>query len=85
MQQNAAAHQRLKAKGQVQFNEAAFNAGQALYSGVLDGQPFRSVVKSFQSRSWRDCCARWASLEIETQTQIAQLLPGCEAFSSPRQ
>lgn len=84
MQQNAAAHQCLKAEGQARFNEAAFNAGQALYSGLLDGQPFRSVVKSFQTRGWRDCCTRWASLEPETQTQIAQLMPGCSAFSSSR-
>lgn len=82
MQQNAAAYQRLKAEGQRRFNEAAFNAGQAFYSGVLDGQPFRSVVKSFQTRSWRDCCARWALLQPEVQAQVAQLMPGCDAFGT---
>lgn len=82
MQQNAAAHARLKQQGQRCFNERAFNAGEALYDGTLDGRPFRSVVKSFQSRSWRDCCGRWQSLAPELQAQIAELLPACSAFSS---
>lgn len=81
MQQNAAAHQRLKMQGQRRFNEAAFNAGEALYSGQLDGQAYRSVAKSFQARSWRDCRARWQALSEIQQHQLAELMPNGATFS----
>lgn len=75
MQQNAAAHLRLKSAGQRRFNERAFNAGEALYDGLLDGQPYRTVAKSFQARSWRDCCARWAALPLSAQASFLALAP----------
>lgn len=81
MQQNAAAHARLKAAGQRRFNEAAFDRGEALYDGVLEGQPYRSVAKSFQARSWRDCRARWQALPKTAQDRLAALMPSCEAFA----
>ena len=81
MQQNAAAHQRLKQQGQRRFNEPAFNAGEALYSGQLDGQPYRSVAKSFQARSWRDCRARWQQLSALDRDQISLLMPNSDALS----
>ena len=81
MQQNAAAHARFLEQGQRRFNEDAFNAGQALYDGVLDGTPYRSVAKSFQARSWRDCRARWQALAPSTREQLAALMPNSNAFN----
>ena len=43
-----------RAAGETRFNEAAFDAGRALYDGTLLGRPFRSVAKTFQVRVWRD-------------------------------
>lgn len=82
MRQNAAAHAALRAGGQRRFNEAAFDAGEALYDGQLDGQPFRSVAKSFQARSWRDCLARHAALPGAARTALQALLPPGTAFGS---
>ncbi|MDO9451671.1 MAG: glutathione S-transferase C-terminal domain-containing protein [Stagnimonas sp.] len=81
MQQNAAAHARFQQQGQRRFNEAAFNAGQALYDSVLDGVPYCSVAKSFQARSWRDCRTRWQQLPSSTRDQVAALMPGSDALS----
>lgn len=82
MQQNAVAHVRLKQRGQRRFNERAFNAGEALYDGTLDGQAYRSVAKSFQARSWRDCKARWMALPPTVQQQLATLMPDTSSFSA---
>lgn len=54
MQQQQRAYERYRAAGHKLFNEAAFDAGQALYEGELGGQPFRSVVKTFQVKTWRN-------------------------------
>lgn len=62
MQQNAAAVARYKRAGEKQFNERAFNRGQGLYDGELDGTPFRSVAKSFQAQTWRGVLETWAAL-----------------------
>ena len=78
MQQNAAAHQRFKSQGQRRFNEAAFNCGEALYDGMLDGQPFRSVAKSFQARSWQDQLRRWHALPRSAQAQLITLMPAAK-------
>lgn len=75
MQQNAAAHARCREQGQRRFNEAAFNTGQALYDGMLDGLPYRSVAKSFQARSWRDCRARWGALSPGDRLALTRLMP----------
>ena len=53
MQQQLRAYERLRAAGVTTFNEAAFDAGQALYDGELCGHSFRSVAKSFQIKTWR--------------------------------
>lgn len=82
MRQNAAAHARLKAEGRSLFNERAFDRGEAMYDGVLDGRPFRHVAKSFQARSWRDCMARWKTLSPEAKLAVGALMPGAEASFS---
>ncbi len=81
MQQNAAAHARFRQQGLRRFNEAAFNAGEALYDGLLDGTPYRNVAKSFQARSWRDCRARWQQLSPSTREQLTALMPNNSALS----
>lgn len=81
MQQNAAAHAQFQQQGQQRFNEAAFNAGEALYDGVLDGTPYRGVAKSFQARSWRDCLARWQQLAPSARDQLTALMPGSDMLS----
>ncbi len=62
MKQNQAAWQRHRDNGETLFNEAAFNAGRALYDGSLRGQPFRSVAKTFQVKVWQDLQEEWAKL-----------------------
>ncbi len=80
MQQNHAAHARYRDEGQRRFNERALDAGEALYDGVLDGQPYRSVAKSFQAQTWRRCVARWRELSPSAQRDLASLIPGSNAF-----
>jgi glutathione S-transferase len=75
MQQNHDAWQRHRAAGETRFNERAFNAGRALYDGTLLGRPFRSVVKTFQVRVWRDLRAEWDALGAGHRTRLEALLP----------
>lgn len=82
MRQNAAAHQRHRMAGQRRFNEAAFNAGAAIYDGELDGHPYRSVAKSFQARTWRESLARWSRLPVDAQAQLIALVPEFESLRS---
>jgi len=86
MAQNAAAYQRALEEGQSVFNEAAFDRGLALYDGELLGQPFRSVVKTFQVRVWRDLCRQWQALAVSEQAALAKLLPHTHYFdATPRE
>ena len=62
MRQNEAAYRRVASAGGTLFNERAFERGAACYDGELCGQPFRSVVKSFQLRPWRELRAAHAAL-----------------------
>jgi glutathione S-transferase len=75
MRSNAAAVAELRGRGRRRFNEAAFDRGEALYTGAIDGQPFVSVAKTFQARVWRDCCARWAALGEADRARLRDLLP----------
>lgn len=75
MAQNEAGYERARAAGETRFNEPAFNRGRALYDGVLLGRPFRSVVKTFQVRVWRDVRAAWAGLDAEARARVRQVLP----------
>ncbi|NND68179.1 MAG: hypothetical protein HKN19_11385 [Halioglobus sp.] len=73
MAQNLAAYDNAVAAGETLFNEAAFDAGSALYDGELRGQPFRSVVKTFQVAVWRELRARWAALPATPRQQLVDL------------
>ena len=75
MQQNAAACDALRKAGQTRFNERAFNRGEALYDGVIDAHPYRSVAKTFLARVWRDCLEHWKSLDARARSQVSALLP----------
>lgn len=74
MQQNAQAYDQYKQKGQLLFNEKAFDKHAALYEGELDGIPFKSVAKSFQVSSWRVLLKRWESLNEAEQARIENII-----------
>jgi len=76
MRQNEAAYERASKSGERLFNEPAFNRGRALYDGGLLGQPFRSVVKTFQVRVWRDLRAAWSKLPESERARFEGLLAG---------
>lgn len=75
MQQNHDAWEHYRAAGETRFNEAAFNAGRAPYDGTLLGRPFRSVVKTFQVRVWRDLRREWEALDASDRARLDTLLP----------
>jgi hypothetical protein len=74
MAANARAHAEAVGRGERLFNERAFDRGRALWDGTLLGRPFRSVVKSFQVRVWREVCAAWASLPADARRTVAALV-----------
>lgn len=80
MQQNRDAWERHRAAGETISNEAAFDAGRALYDGTLLGQPFRSVAKSFQVRVWRDLRAEWEALRADDRARLEALLPAAHGL-----
>ena len=75
MVQNERAYLRAVEAGATVFNEAAFDAGAALYDGELLGHPFRSVAKTFQVRVWRDLCGCWRSLDSAARDELQRILP----------
>ncbi len=83
MRQNAQAYQAMREGGESLFNESAFDQGRACYDGELLDRPFRSVVKTFQVRVWREVCDAWKALPEEARAQVSALLPGEEPGQSP--
>jgi len=75
MQQNEEAYARFVAQGQHRFNQAAFDRGEALYDGELMGEPFRSVVKTFQVATWRERKADWKALDTATMQRLRDHYP----------
>ena len=80
MVQNEKAYQLALDQGESTFNEAAFNAGKSLYDGQLLGYPFRSVVKTFQVRVWREIKAHWQLLPPSSRQELRALIDVCELF-----
>lgn len=76
MVQNERAWQDARARGETVFNEAAFDAGRALYDGTLLGRPFRSVVKTFQVQVWRELHAAWIGLGADDRARVAGVAGG---------
>jgi glutathione S-transferase len=79
MRANAAAYQRWRNAGATSFNEKGFDAGLGLFDGQLLGHPYRSVVKTFQVRVWRDLLREWTALPGEARMRVAALLGGRDA------
>jgi glutathione S-transferase len=82
MQQNETAYETFCRSGEARFNERAFNAGVSLYDGMLLGQPFRSVAKTFQVRVWRDLKRSWAQLPSSARSDVAELLGDTDCFQA---
>lgn len=81
MVQNEQAYLTEQQGGGTLFNEAAFNRNQALYHGKLQGFPFRSVVKTFQVRVWREIKNHWANLSETQQAEFKALSELGELFN----
>ena len=75
MVQNEQAYECALAQGETCFNEAAFCRDQSLYHGQLMGYPFRSVVKTFQVRVWRELKQQWQALDDARREELAVLFP----------
>jgi len=76
MRQNEMAYEQASKRGETLFNEPAFDRGRALYDGELLGHPFRSVVKTFQVRVWRDLRAAWRDLPESERRGLERLIEG---------
>jgi len=86
MQQNYCAYQQYKTQGETVFNERGFNLRRAIYEGVLQGHPFRSVAKTFQVACWEALHQQWKQLPTEEKSALELFLPsdhGLEQLSSP--
>jgi len=70
MRSNEEAYRRHVAAGATLFNEKAFDAGVSLYDGEMLGHPFRSVVKTFQVRVWRELMAQWDALAEQGRARV---------------
>jgi hypothetical protein len=75
MQQNRAAWTNHRERGEILFNEKAFDAGRTLYDGVLLGHPFRSVAKTFQVRVWQDLRRTRDELAADDRARLAAFIP----------
>jgi glutathione S-transferase len=80
MLQNERAWRSATARGETQFNEAAFDQGRALYDGDLLGRPFRAVVKTFQVRVWHEVRGAWRALSDEDRAALRGLFEPGELF-----
>ena len=82
MRQNARAFGEARERGESLFNEKAFDRGRACYEGELLGRPFRSVVKTFQVRVWRELCDAWGALPKEDRARVSRILPSGVSLGS---
>jgi glutathione S-transferase len=80
MQQNEAAYNTHKDAGETLFNEAGFWRGRSLYRGELDGQPFASVAKSFQVKTWLGIKSSWQRLNLKDQKYLENQFAGIGAM-----
>lgn len=85
MVQNERAYLAAEEQGQSRFNEAAFDAGEALYDGKLRGYAFRAVIKTFQVRPWRELKTQWQELSDIDQDFVKQRMQLTELFEQHTQ
>jgi glutathione S-transferase len=78
MRANEAAWERFRAQGATVFNEKAFDARECLYDAEMLGRPFRSVVKTFQVRVWRDLREEWNALDPGARAEVARAFGGVD-------
>jgi glutathione S-transferase len=78
MRSNEAAWERFRDQGATVFNEKAFDARECLYDGEMLGRPFRSVVKTFQVRVWRDLRDEWNALGPGERAEVAGAFGGLD-------
>lgn len=78
MRQNEAAYHQHKQAGETLFNEAAFWQGRGIFSGNLDGHEFKSVVKTFQVKVWRNLKDKWQALPTDSKAVLLQCFPNLE-------
>ncbi len=77
MEQNSTAVVHYKNTNQQFFNEKAFNIGEALYKGEVDGNTFNSVAKTFQHRVWKEIKQHFQELEQSDQQWLIRHCPNC--------
>ncbi len=82
MMQNERAYEHARSQGETLFNEAAFNQNKAIYAGKLQGYPFKSVVKTFQVRVWRELKEHWRSLSDKDKALIRTHVNLTELFET---
>jgi hypothetical protein len=76
MRANEAAWESLRAEGATVFNEKAFDARTSLFDGEMLGRPYRTVVKTFQVRTWRDLRRQWEALDADAQQAVTRQFGG---------
>ncbi len=75
MKQNYSAYLKYRDSGATLFNEGAFDEHKQLYDGEIDGRPFRSVVKTFQVKTWLNLRRLWDALEEADRLRLEETLP----------
>lgn len=80
MKQNFGAYLRYRRAGETLFNEAAFDRHRQLYDGDIDGRPFRSVVKTFQVKTWLNVRRLWCELEEDRRRRLEDLCPSLQGM-----
>ena len=78
MKQNELAYVQHTNAGETLFNEKAYWKRRSLFNGELDGQPFRSVVKTFQVKTWRNLKQLWQGLNRDSQSQLVERFPAID-------
>lgn len=75
MHQNLKAWKAYKKQGATIFNEKAFWKNQTLFEGEVRGVEYRSVVKTFQVKSWMTLRSRWDALPDSAKRELNSYLP----------
>jgi Glutathione S-transferase, C-terminal domain len=75
MKQNLEAYENYKDLGETVFNEVAFNKNTAIYEGVVDNYNFKSVVKTFQVKTWLELRGKWDKLDDDSKKRLESILP----------
>lgn len=75
MHQNLKAWKTYNARGETIFNEKAFWKNKSLFEGMIRGEKYRSVVKTFQVKSWLALRSQWNALPSTTKSELNAYLP----------